>query len=133
VNVLYGSSGVGLTATGDQFWHQGSSLLEADKTSALLAFTPNGETPIGTALHQGYPNPFTTGCTFQYYVAEPGWVRIAVYDLFGREMMVLADGVVEAGSYAATLNGLGLSPGVYLVRMTTDRGFSQDCQVMRIK
>jgi hypothetical protein len=120
VNVLYGAYGTGLTATGDQVWDQGSSLRIA-------------ETPIETALLHAYPNPFTTSATIGYDVAEPGLVRLTVYDLFGREVAVLADGVVEAGRYTAVFDAASLPTGVYLVRMTTGSGFAQTCRVTRVK
>jgi len=39
-----------------------------------------------------------------------------VYDVLGREVVVLADGMKEAGYYTATFNGSRLSSGIYFVR-----------------
>jgi hypothetical protein len=72
-----------------------------------------------------YPNPFDGRTTVGYDVAESGAVRLVVYDLLGREVAVLVDGPREAGHHEAVLDGSRLAAGVYLVRMTTEAGFTQ--------
>jgi photosystem II stability/assembly factor-like uncharacterized protein len=73
--------------------------------------------PEATALHAAYPNPAAGVVTLRYDVAEGGPVRLAVYDALGRAVVVLADGAMEPGRYAAVLDGDALPAGVYLVRM----------------
>jgi len=46
------------------------------------------------------------------------WVRLAVYDLLGREVAVLADGQKTPGVYSVSFNAEGLSSGVYFCRLT---------------
>ena len=46
------------------------------------------------------------------------WVRLAVYDLLGREVAVLADGQKTPGVYSVSFNADGLSSGVYFCRLT---------------
>ena len=53
-----------------------------------------------------------------YALPAGGPVRLAVYDLLGREVAVLVDGVWAAGAYEAVLDGRGLPAGVYVVRLT---------------
>jgi hypothetical protein len=50
-------------------------------------------------------------------------VRLAVYDVGGRELAVLAEGPYDAGEHIMRWNGRNaagraLSPGIYLVRMS---------------
>jgi hypothetical protein len=45
-------------------------------------------------------------------------VRLAVYDLLGREVAVLVNEMKAPGSYQATFEASGLASGVYLSRMT---------------
>jgi probable HAF family extracellular repeat protein len=90
------------------------------------ATEPDGpEAPSAFALHMPYPNPFDGRTTVGYDVAESGAVRLVVYDLLGREVAVLVDGPREAGHHEAVLDGSRLAAGVYLVRMTTEAGFTQ--------
>ena len=45
-------------------------------------------------------------------------MRLAVYDLLGREVALLVDEQKAPGSYRVRLNALGLASGVYLYRLT---------------
>jgi L-alanine-DL-glutamate epimerase-like enolase superfamily enzyme len=45
-------------------------------------------------------------------------VRLAVYDLLGREVAVLVDEEKEPGEYMTTWDARGMASGVYLYRLT---------------
>ncbi|MDX1419289.1 MAG: right-handed parallel beta-helix repeat-containing protein [Rubricoccaceae bacterium] len=64
-----------------------------------------------------YPNPFRTSATIGFALPEAQRVRLAVYDVLGREVAVLADGELAAGWHEAVLDGAGLPSGLYLVRL----------------
>ena len=83
-----------------------------------VANEPEAGLPSGFALHAVYPNPFKLQAVVPFDVPEGGPVRVALYNLLGREVGVLVDGVRSAGHHEAVLNGSGLPSGVYLVRMT---------------
>ena len=76
--------------------------------------------PGGFALGQNYPNPFRSTSTFSYTLAVPSDVRVALYDVLGREVRVLADGTRQAGTYEALLDASDLAGGLYLARMCVD-------------
>ncbi|MGA9118925.1 MAG: T9SS type A sorting domain-containing protein, partial [Bacteroidota bacterium] len=44
-------------------------------------------------------------------------VKLAVYDLLGREVAVLANGRYPAGTYSFIFDGNGLASGVYFYRL----------------
>ena len=98
--------------------------------AALVIGVPvsnEGEGPVppdAFALHAGYPNPFAERATLRYDLPVAGRVRLAVYDVLGREIAVLVDADRLAGSHTARLDGTALPSGVYHVRMTT-AGFAQ--------
>ncbi len=73
--------------------------------------------PGAFALHAAYPNPSSTATALGLDVPEAARVRLAVYDVLGREVAVLLDRRVEAGHYTVRFDGAGLARGVYLVRM----------------
>jgi hypothetical protein len=77
--------------------------------------------PTVTALTGNYPNPFNPTTVIRYSVGTQDLaslpVRLSVYDLLGREVAVLVNGVQSAGRYEVTFNASGLSSGVYLIRM----------------
>ncbi|MDZ7339663.1 MAG: T9SS type A sorting domain-containing protein [candidate division KSB1 bacterium] len=64
-----------------------------------------------------YPNPCNPVATVRYVVPEEGGVKVALYDLGGREVVPLAQGHHAAGEHQAQLDGRALASGVYLVRM----------------
>jgi hypothetical protein len=84
--------------------------------------------PEGPALHAPYPNPFAGRTTVRYEVSVAGPVRVAVYDVLGREVAVLAYGAHEPGQFTAVLDGQAFPAGVYLVRMSAP-GFVQTQRV----
>ena len=74
--------------------------------------------PAAFALSQNYPNPFNPSTTIGYEVPVTSRVRLSVYDVLGREVALLADGLRQPGSYRAVLDGSKLSTGVYYCRLT---------------
>jgi hypothetical protein len=75
------------------------------------------ELPTEFRLDQNYPNPFnpTTVVSCQWPVVSH--VRIAVYDILGREVAVLIDDLKEAGRYQVMWNAKDCASGVYVCRM----------------
>jgi len=47
-------------------------------------------------------------------------VELAVYNILGEQVALLAKGIVEAGVHQVTFDGSGLASGVYVYRMTSD-------------
>jgi hypothetical protein len=64
------------------------------------------------------PNPFAGRAAVTYALDATAVVRIALYDVLGREVAVLTDGRYEAGQHEATLDAERLPAGVDLVRAT---------------
>ena len=80
--------------------------------------------PVAYALSQNYPNPFGPATTIQYAIPRQSQVTVAVFNLRGERVHVLADQACEPGYYVATWDGRdtfgrALGSGVYLCRMTT--------------
>ena len=73
--------------------------------------------PTTFAMEQNYPNPFNPSTTIRYDVAKPAYVTIRVYDVLGRMVSQLVDGVHAASSYVVRWNPSGLSSGTYLYRI----------------
>ena len=71
-------------------------------------------------LYPNYPNPFTTSTSLTFSMDHPGAIRLSVFDLLGREVVVLVDGVRDAGRHEVTFEASGLPSGVYLYRLETD-------------
>jgi hypothetical protein len=77
-------------------------------------------TPDTFELLGAYPNPFnpSTVLRFRTTGAHGGTpLRLSVYDLLGREVAVLVDGMMPAGAHRAVFDASGLASGVYVVRL----------------
>ncbi len=80
--------------------------------------TPPAEIPpIGGGLSAPYPNPFRASTRLTLTLTTPQPVTLTVYDVLGREVTRLHDGLLPAGAHAFTL-AAALAPGSYLVRVT---------------
>ena len=51
----------------------------------------------------------------------PAEARLALYDVLGRQVALVADGA-PAGAQTARLDTAGLAPGVYVLRLTAGAG-----------
>jgi hypothetical protein len=76
-----------------------------------------GEEPVTFRLDQNYPNPFNPVTTIRYAVPQPGAVRLEVFDVLGRRVALLADGVRQAGEHTAVFDAALLPSGLYLYRL----------------
>jgi hypothetical protein len=88
-------------------------------------------------LGQNYPNPFNPTTTIQYTVGvvslQPSVVidvRLAVFDLLGREISTLVNGRKTPGRYAAKFDASGLPTGVYIYRLTAGQHVESRAMVL---
>ena len=81
--------------------------------------------PSATRLSGIFPNPFGSGTTIHFDVERPMDVRLAVFDVSGRQVKVLRHGRVPAGRHSVGWDGRdsagqAVAGGVYFVRLTGD-------------
>jgi outer membrane protein assembly factor BamB len=84
--------------------------------------------PSEFALSANWPNPFNPSTTIRFTIAgvvalsgsegPATKVRLAVYDLLGREVKVLMNERKEPGRYEVRFDATGLPSGVYIYRLT---------------
>ena len=79
-----------------------------------------------------YPNPFNQRTALDFVLPSAGIIRLAVYDINGREIAVLVDDYKVKGSHEVVFDAEGLSSGLYFVRLETDR-FSEAKKVLLLK
>ena len=75
--------------------------------------------PKEISLMQNYPNPFNPVTNIRYSIPQEQHVRLEVFDILGRQVMVLQDGVQPAGWHLMQFDASRLSSGVYLYRLST--------------
>jgi len=63
------------------------------------------------------PNPFNSGTIISFNLVEPMEVKIAIYDLLGREIQTLIDDFRQAGAHTVYFGSAGLCSGMYFYRL----------------
>ena len=102
-------------------WNE-ADLRTADATTGIeAAAAPSAS----LRLEPPHPNPFGPSAAIGYTLPRSGRVRLAVYDVTGRQRVVLVDDVQAAGRQVANWDGHGglgsqLPAGVYFVRLAFD-------------
>ena len=117
----------GLTA-GKTYYLQARS---KGKDSSYSAYTPiviaravltgvtalEGTAPHEFRLHQNYPNPFNPTTRIRFSVPSYGPVSVEVFDIQGKRIGILAEGMFAPGTYEAEFNAERLASGIYYCRM----------------
>jgi hypothetical protein len=78
--------------------------------------------PDGYGLSQNYPNPFNPVTTIAFGLPETGKVRLSVFDMLGREVEVLLDRTLSAGTHEVNFEAHDLPTGTYMYRLDTAAG-----------
>jgi hypothetical protein len=74
--------------------------------------------PLALDLGAAFPNPFAERATLTLSLTEPQEATVEVFDLAGRRVAVLHDGLLAGGEeHAFTLGAAGLADGTYVVRV----------------
>ncbi|HDQ45942.1 MAG TPA: T9SS type A sorting domain-containing protein [bacterium] len=92
----------------------------------------NAGIPSEYGLLQNYPNPFNPVTTIPYLLSGESSVRIAVYDVLGREVATLVDGVMPAGRHTVQFDARNLDSGMYICRMDVG-GKSESRRMLLLK
>lgn len=74
--------------------------------------------PNSFVLDQNYPNPFNPSTVIKFQLPSKELVTLKIYDIMGREVATLTNGIREAGNYTVQWSASNLSSGVYWYRLT---------------
>jgi hypothetical protein len=108
-----------LTVNGDTAFVADTYYFGIYDCSQALSAAPlkPASTPHAFFLSPAHPNPFNSTTTLHYSLPTPQHVTLEVFDIQGREVATLVDGVQSAGEHQVTFDGAGLASGVYLVKL----------------
>ncbi len=125
------TAGLGGFPVGDLDWFPTQYTTWQAQESSELAYinevlNPDGpyvvektpEVPQQFQLHQNYPNPFNPATVISFQLPVRSYVSLRVYDILGREVATLVNGIQDAGVHVATFDGTRLASGVYFYRLT---------------
>jgi hypothetical protein len=66
------------------------------------------------------PNPFNDELRIELDLPTPGPIRLAMYDILGREVTTLFEGLRPAGAFTAFWEVHNGATGIYFARVETD-------------
>ena len=110
--------------------HMIYTVTDGDKSYSTKVLFMSGELMVGNEsepdvpnqieLFQNYPNPFNPNTVISYQLPISTEVRLQVFDMLGRKVADLVDGVQSAGLHSVHFNGSHLSSGVYYYQISTN-------------
>jgi hypothetical protein len=92
----------------------------------------NGELPKDYSLAQNYPNPFNPNTNIKFSIPSNGMVKLTVFDITGRQVAVLVNENLNAGTYTADFNAANVSSGIYFYKLESG-SFVETKKMMLIK
>jgi hypothetical protein len=104
------SWGLGLQISDMGAYGGGDSLLQAVGENLV-------QTPERFILLRNYPNPFNAGTNIEYVLFEQSYVTITIYDILGREVEILHEGMKQQGAHTINWNADNHPSGVYFARL----------------
>ncbi len=72
-------------------------------------------------LKQNYPNPFYSNTTIPFEVKEQDHITIRIVDMAGRQMAILVDEIISAGSHLVSFNRNDFDNGIYYYQLNAGK------------
>ncbi|MCX6164779.1 MAG: T9SS type A sorting domain-containing protein [Ignavibacteriae bacterium] len=91
------------------------------------------EIPKEFSLQQNYPNPFNLSTIINYQCSIKGNIKIKIYDITGKEVVVLVNGEYPPGMYEAKWDANGQESGLYLYSLFVDNRIVETKKMLLIK
>jgi hypothetical protein len=112
-------------------------LVKIDEVTVDVADPESKGLPSEFRLGGNSPNPFNSSTTISYFVPYRAEVEITIYDLLGREIRVLQNGIKPSGHYTVGWDGRDsdgkpVSSGIYFYRLQAD-GYSEARKMLFLK
>jgi len=112
-------------------------ILATDITPTTGVEEQNAELPERFALQQNYPNPFNPTTIIRYDLPKQVHVKLAIYNLLGKRVRTLVDGMEAPGFRQISWDGKSddgtrMASGIYIYRIETE-GFVQARKMTLLK
>ncbi|TNE68896.1 T9SS type A sorting domain-containing protein [bacterium] len=78
--------------------------------------------PAQFELAQNYPNPFNPSTTIKFSLPKADQVSLEIYDVTGRLVQTLVNGMRNAGYHQVQFNASNLASGLYFYRLSSKQG-----------
>jgi hypothetical protein len=104
----------------------------------LVAPLSDHNVPQNFILHQNYPNPFNPKTVISYKLSVISEVSLKIFDILGREITTLVNGIQSAGEHTVLWDGnnskgQSAGSGIYSYRLTAGNGFVETKKMVLLK
>jgi hypothetical protein len=89
--------------------------------------------PFQSNLMQNSPNPFNGSTAISFSLDHAGKVKIAIHNILGNEIQILADDVMQAGKYTVNFSGADIPKGIYFCTMQIDNQMVATRKMQHVK
>ncbi|NOS86301.1 MAG: T9SS type A sorting domain-containing protein, partial [Ignavibacteria bacterium] len=102
-------------------------------SSAQTGITQIGsEIPVEYKLYNNYPNPFNPVTSLRFDLPSDNFVKLAVYDILGREIKILVNSELKSGFHTVDFEASDLPSGIYFYTISTT-GFTDTKKMILLK
>jgi hypothetical protein len=119
---IFISGNFGLTANFDAIQLSGTGYINSfitKLTNPVSVGVVNNNAPVSYSL-SNYPNPFNPATNIKFSIVKSGNVKLTVYNMLGKEIKGLVNGIVTKGTYEINFDASGLASGVYIYKLATE-------------
>lgn len=93
-----------------------------------------GKLSADGASIQAVPNPMNSTTDIQFAVTETGKTQIELYGMDGKKVITIFNGIAESGiANEMSFDAGPISAGIYLLRLTTANGETQQAKLVIVK
>ncbi|MFA5831866.1 MAG: T9SS type A sorting domain-containing protein [Bacteroidota bacterium] len=137
VGITFSSFGTGkrkvpfalsFSASSIEYWRD-TILITVDNPTSVAW---NETIPLKFSLEQNYPNPFNPSTTIRYALPSSAHVKLAIYDILGREIATLVNEEQSAGWKEVQWNASSVSSGFYFYKLSVG-SFVETKKMMMVK
>ncbi|MFH0736745.1 MAG: T9SS type A sorting domain-containing protein [bacterium] len=114
------------------FCKTGSYIWKRPLSEIVSVEENTSQIPANYLLNQNYPNPFNPSTNISFSLPNNEFVTLKIYDALGKEVALLVNEELNAGSYNNDWNAGNLSSGVYFYRLQAGK-FSETKKLLLLK
>lgn len=106
------------------FMGSDSSLWRRPISELITSVNKNDITIIPKEFNlRSFPNPFNSSTTIRFNLESRSHIQLKIYDVLGREVKTLFDGILDSGDKCFHWNASEASSGIYIVRLSSTNQF----------
>ena len=96
-----------------------SDMIIGDGFSPMRFGLSNTEEVSSLSVSKAYPNPFNPSTNLEYSISDPGFVKITVFDVVGRQVDIIENSYKNSGEHKLTWNAENNTSGIYYIQIST--------------